>query len=89
MEQHERELLNIDNYVLFLQNNYSLFLPQILLQNTRYRIYNVIADFDDVGGFAIRYKVEDLKIHFSTRGGMSLDYNLVQACYDRWHEPMF
>lgn len=89
MTPEQKQLLNIDNYSLFLQNNYSLFLPQMVLQNTRYRIYDVIADFDENNGFSIRYKVEDLKMNFSTRAGIMLDYNLVQNCYDRWHEPMF
>lgn len=89
MTPEQKQLLNIDNYSLFLQNNYSLFLPQMILQNTRYRVYDVIADFEENNEFSLRYKVEDLKTNISTRAGVRLNYDLVQNCYDRWHEPMF
>lgn len=89
MTQKQKALLNIDNFILFLQNNYSLFLPQIVLLNPRYRIYNVIADFNENYSFTMRYEIEDLKENFSTRAEMTLDYDVVKECYCDWHTPMF
>lgn len=89
MTQKQKALLNIDNFILFLQNNYSLFLPQIVLLNPRYRIYNVIADFNENYSFTMRYEIEDLKENLSTRAEMALDYDVVKECYCDWYTPMF
>lgn len=89
MTPEQKALLNIDNFILYLQNNYSLFLPQIVLLNPRYRIYNVISDFNENYSFTMRYELEDLKENLSTRAEMTLDYDVVKECYYDWHTPMF
>ena len=88
MTPEQKQLLNIDNFILYLQNNYSLFLPQIVLLNARYRIYNVIADFNENYSFTMRYEIEDLKENLSTRAEMTLEYDVVKECYYDWHTPM-
>ena len=84
MTLEQKQLLNINNFILFLQNNYSLFLPQIVLLNPRYRIYNVIADFDENDSFFMKYEIKDSKENFSTHAEMTLEYDLVLECFYDW-----